>query len=967
MLRKLLAVIAHSPHSVVIASALTIFAVLLSGIVAQRNAREQDEMAQVVIHTHRVLGALNQIETTMIDAETGQRGYLLTGDEHFLEPYWAATGSARVNVINRPSIAALLREVERTEPAARGGELLRRIRSLVDAKLAELDRTIALHRAGQAEEARRRVQEGHGKRVMDTLRITLSTMRAQQRQALVHSERRRDAVAGRAVYSAALLCAASLFTVALLILTTQASARSLRRSEQRFRSLVEASAAVVWSAGPDGALAGTSASWTAFSGQSAWRQRGYGWMAMVHRGDREALRRAWSAGREAGLPWEVPCRLRDHSGRFHDMVVRGVPIFEHGAVSEWVGTCSDVTELVRAQYRLRRFAESDLIGIMFSDEHGNIDYANDEYLRIMGYPRGHLRDPRNVPAVGSSGWVVRCRGQVATGGDETAPTRYEIDYERPDGQRLALMVGMTTTNPEHTQAIAFVLDLTAQKQAEHALREQQQDFRMLAENMSQHAWTAQADGSGLWFNRRWEEYTGLGPAAIAVPGWQKLVHHPDHQQRVSLGFRRALEAGEPWEDIFPLRRADGAYRWFLSRALPIRDERGRIVRWFGTNTDIDDRLRLEQELKEANRRKDEFIATLAHELRNPLAPVQAGVELMKMTRSLPPQLLRTRDIMDRQLAHLVRLIDDLLDVSRITSGKLDLQTAVIPVKAILDSALEVSRLHIESARHELEVALPPQPLAVDGDLVRLAQVVTNLLNNAAKYTPDGGRIRLAVEQDGHDVLLRVSDNGIGIEAAVLPNVFDLFSQAHGAREQRQGGIGVGLSIARQLVEMHGGSLTAQSAGLGHGSTFTVRLPLAAQPAPAQPLAPSAAPAVAGCKRILILDDNEDAALTLATLLELGGHELRVAHTGQQAIDAARAFRPDIALLDIGLPDISGHDVARALRADPALAGIRLVALTGWGGPQDRLQSRDAGFDHHLTKPVTIGALQEVLPDVTIPA
>ncbi|HWJ95464.1 MAG TPA: ATP-binding protein, partial [Telluria sp.] len=238
---------------------------------------------------------------------------------------------------------------------------------------------------------------------------------------------------------------------------------------------------------------------------------------------------------------------------------------------------------------------------------------------------------------------------------------------------------------------------------------------------------------------------------------------------------------------------------------------------------------------------------------------------------------------------------------------------------------------------------------------------------AAKYTPDGGHLRVVIERDGHDVLIRVSDDGIGIDPAVLPNIFDLFAQAHDARAQRKGGIGIGLSIARRLVEMHGGSLDAQSAGLGRGSTFIVRLPLA-HVQPGEPSQATAAPvAGSGSKRILILDDNEDAALTLSTLLELGGHALRVAHTGAAAIELARAFRPEIALLDIGLPDMSGHDVARALRAEPALAGIRLVALTGWGGPQDRLQSKDAGFDHHLTKPVTLEALQEVLPDLSIPA
>jgi PAS domain S-box-containing protein len=491
---------------------------------------------------------------------------------------------------------------------------------------------------------------------------------------------------------------------------------------------------------------------------------------------------------------------------------------------------------------------------------------------------------------------------------------------------------------------------------------------MLADNMSQHAWTLTPDGDFLWFNLRWSQYTGLDPARDRREQWAEATSHPVHRDRVASGLRHAVATGSAWEDIFPLRAADGSYQWFLVRALPIRTPDGKVKHWFGTNTNIDERLRLEQELKDGNRRKDEFIATLAHELRNPLAPVQAGLELMKLNPNFPPPLVKTREIMGRQLAHLVRLIDDLLDVSRISSGKLDLQLETIALREVIENALETSRLHIESSGHTLEVELPAEPMMVHGDMVRLAQVVGNLLNNGAKYTPDGGVVRISVERDGAEAVIQVSDNGIGIDSEMLPHIFDLFSQAPSGRERRKGGIGIGLSIARRLVQLHGGSLTAESDGLGAGSIFTIRLPLAAMPAPVA-ANPDADGDAGGrqAMRVLILDDNVDAAETFGTLLEIAGHHVTLAHTGQEAINLAPRLQPDIAFLDIGLPDMTGYDVATALRRIPALAGTRLVALTGWGAPQDRQKSRDAGFDQHLTKPVTLDVLATILPDLAMPS
>lgn len=407
----------------------------------------------------------------------------------------------------------------------------------------------------------------------------------------------------------------------------------------------------------------------------------------------------------------------------------------------------------------------------------------------------------------------------------------------------------------------------------------------------------------------------------------------------------------------------------LANAAPLINHAGEVFGAVGAFIDITAQKQAAQVLIQESRRKDEFLATLAHELRNPLASIQNGLELMKLVPAAPPTLERARNIVERQLSHLVRLIDDLLDVSRITSGKLELKKQKIALNAIIDSALEASRPHIEACGHVLDVALCGASLYADADLIRMAQVVSNLLNNAAKYTPPGGHISLAVEQEDGFAIIRVTDNGIGIERHMLGKVFEMFGQVEDARAWRKGGMGIGLSLARRLVEMHGGTLIAESPGPGAGSTFIVRLPLCDAPDGTRhpAVARSALPASSMEHRILILDDNVDAANTLGALLELGGHTIELAYNGRDAVKMAREFRPEIAFLDIGLPDMSGLDVARTLRREQALQGSKLIALTGWGSDKDRAECKEAGFDFHLTKPVTIDAIKGILPDLKMPS
>ncbi|HUO86356.1 MAG TPA: ATP-binding protein, partial [Thermoanaerobaculia bacterium] len=385
----------------------------------------------------------------------------------------------------------------------------------------------------------------------------------------------------------------------------------------------------------------------------------------------------------------------------------------------------------------------------------------------------------------------------------------------------------------------------------------------------------------------------------------------------------------------------------------------------GTNTDISERMEMERALREADQRKDEFLATLAHELRNPLAPIASGVELLRLRPNDPDVAMNVQRTLARQTANLVRLVDDLLDVSRITRGTVELRRSEIELTTVVTSALEASRPLIDRADHQLTVDLPAEPILLDADPVRLGQVFSNLLNNAAKYTPRGGRISIEAGRGGGEAVVTVSDTGLGFEPEAAGRLFDLFAQdERGGRERS--GLGIGLTLARALVELHGGTLTAASEGPGHGSRFTVRLPLAASGQAAPPPAtarrdPERSPRSG--LRVLIADDNRDAADGLRELLEVFGHDARAVYSGEAALTSVTEAPPQVVLLDLGMPGLDGYETAHRLRDLPEGRSLVLIALTGWGQEEDRRRTRDAGFDHHLVKPADLDTLRRLLEEI----
>jgi PAS domain S-box-containing protein len=505
-------------------------------------------------------------------------------------------------------------------------------------------------------------------------------------------------------------------------------------------------------------------------------------------------------------------------------------------------------------------------------------------------------------------------------------------------------------------------DITARRRAEAAVEESEEKLRLLADTIPQLAWMARPDGYIFWFNRRSYDYTAMTKDQLIGWGWQALLD-PGASSQVLDGWKNAIDTGDPFEMVFSLQGADNQFRPFLTRVNPLKDDDGRVRYWFGTNTDISEIKRMEQSLRDADRRKDEFLATLAHELRNPLAPIRNSLQILKMPRVDTAIARQTRDMMERQVHHLIRLVDDLLDVSRVMRGKIELRREPVELATIVARAVETVQPLIEVQGHQLDLSIAQESLLLDADAVRLTQVVGNLLTNSAKYTEPNGHIEVTANREGGEGVLRIRDSGIGIVPSMLPQVFELFVQADHTSTKAQGGLGIGLTLVKNLVEMHGGTVEGHSAGLGKGSEFVVRLPLLIRE-PQQPMEhegdASPREIASSGHRLLVVDDNQDAAISLAMLLRLQGHEVRIAHDGATALEAAKEFVPALVFLDIGMPGMDGYEVARRLRQHPSLVNVVLAALTGWGQQEDRRRTTEAGFNYHLVKPAELKALDDVL-------
>ena len=507
-------------------------------------------------------------------------------------------------------------------------------------------------------------------------------------------------------------------------------------------------------------------------------------------------------------------------------------------------------------------------------------------------------------------------------------------------------------------------ELAELKVAQAALAKSEESFRTLAESLPAKLFVSDLEGNTTYANRRLYQVTGATPGSLLGQGWTTFVH-PDDLPGVLETMERAMRIGIPYEVDYRFRTAAG-YRWFMVRGNAIEDESGAVVGWCSAAIDIEDARQAQAALQAANDTKDVFLATLAHELRNPLAPIRNAARVLAAPKADAKSLQWCREVIGRQVSIMARLLDDLLDISRITRGKLELRREPVQLWSLLGSAIETSRPLLDARRHELVVKPSDESVRLRVDPVRITQVIANLLNNAAKFTPPGGRIELSVHPSPAEIAIEVTDNGVGLPRDALQRIFTMFSQLDQHSEGEEGGLGIGLALVKGIVSMHGGRVEALSAGVGHGSTFRVvlpRLPVPDNDVAAQPkVQPESRP-----QRILVVDDNHDIAASLAMFLELEGHTVQVAHSGADALGVARDFAPDIALLDVGMPGMNGYQLAQLLRQDARAARTTLIAVTGWGSQADKDKAAHAGFDHHLTKPVDPDQLAELLVRLGTPA
>jgi signal transduction histidine kinase/ActR/RegA family two-component response regulator len=607
--------------------------------------------------------------------------------------------------------------------------------------------------------------------------------------------------------------------------------------------------------------------------------------------------------------------------------------------------------------------------------------VNDVFLKASGRRREDMvgislfetfpGNPDDPADTGESELRKSLARVVASGKPDTLPAiRYPIRVQRPNGEVVfeerfwdAVSTPIFGENGNILCISHSTTDVTGRVQAAAAAEQTQARLQALTSATADVVYRMSPDWSVM---RELDGGGFLRNTADPRPSWFADYIPPEDQDMVYRAIADAIRHKRVFELEHRVRRADGSIGWTLSRAVPILGAHGGIDEWIGAASDTTERKAAEETLRALDRHKDQFLAMLAHELRNPLAPIGAAADLLQRARPDEALVRKTSQIIGRQVRHMTELVDDLLDMSRVTRGLIELDRGLLDVAGVAAEAVEQVAPLVQARQQRLEVRLPPEPALVRGDRKRLVQVLANILNNAAKYTPEDGTLALDVLADDTHVRIAVRDNGIGMTPELAARAFDLFAQAERSADRASGGLGLGLALVKSLVELHGGEVTCESPGLGMGSRFMVALPrLPADGAAAPDQAGGAgtgAQAEPGPLRILVVDDNEDAADMLAMLLEASGHEVLVEHGPEQALARARHTAPQVCLLDLGLPGMDGAELARRLRAQPDTAHALLIAVTGYGQERDRARTRDAGLDHHLVKPIDLDRLQAILGD-----
>ncbi|MBE9092571.1 PAS domain S-box protein [Tychonema sp. LEGE 07203] len=805
---------------------------------------------------------------------------------------------------------------------------------------------------------------------------------------------------------------------------------SLAESDRRFRFLAESLPHLIWNVDSAGELRFANQKWSEYLGMPYEEAAQNNWESLVPPLDLAECFARWQECQITGEVYQLEFRLRrasDQMERWH--LCRAVPIRDGlDRIVEWIGTNTDIHDRKQAQLneqflsdlelRLRqRSNPSEMLWEAMSSlgEYLQVDrclwHEIDLAARVAIVDRD-WHQPGLASVAGTyqlSDFKTAEMKTLSTAGKTLVISDAATDPQiapladnygalsiralvgvpcLEEGRWVALLLVISQAVRQwRADEVSLVQEMVARlwtaighARAVQNLHESEDRFRALADNIAQLAWMTDPSGRIFWYNQRWFDYTGTTSEQMQGWGWQQ-VHHPEHVDRVVEKWRHSIKTGEPWEDTFPLRAKDGSYRWFLSRAVPVRDEKGKVLRWCGTNTDITDRLNAEaererllglekaarEEAEQANRLKDEFLAVLSHELRTPLNPIVGWTKLLQSNVLTPQKQSYALETIERNAKLQTQLIEDLLDVSGIVQGKVSLNIVPVDLAGAIGAAVETVSQSAQVKSIRINTQFAPNLGPVLGDARRLQQVVWNLLSNAVKFTPAGGKIDIVLDRVDTDAQITVSDTGKGISADFLPCAFDYFRQADSTYTRKFGGLGLGLAIVRHLVELHGGTVKSDSGGEGKGATFTVRIPLM----PVQPQtipAPSAPPEssfnLSGIK-VLAVDDDTDARDLVVFLMEDCGATVTAVSNAADALAALTVSVPDVLLSDIGMPDTDGYMLLRQIRALPAEEGglVPAIALTAYAGEIDYRKALGAGFQRHLSKPLDADKLMQTILDL----
>jgi|GEM_PF-1306862 len=962
----------HSPR-MTISFIVVLIVLLVNGVVVYRTATALHDAHGEVQRAYEIVAKNKKISLWLRAAESGVHGFVLTGSEEYLQAFHDAERQLPATLESLETL------VIANEPQS---VVMDEIQAHVQARMKLLSDEIRVRSESGIAGVTQFLRSGVGKRAMDQANGSISQLTTETSQIL----RTRTQYAAHALFT---IMAANLCMVGVGIVVSgmawrlidghvqqslQAESRADAERENLLVTLASiADAVVVTDADGRVQMANPVAQELMGVDSSVTGKRLDQVFAVVHELTNDPVPN----------PVDEVLKLGNVVGSVRQtLLIRPdgtqVPIEENaapirnraGVIAGVVLVFRDCSErrrfeqnLLEREQHVSRMLQTPLIGIAVCAGDGiTLLEANDAFLSLIGQTSGMV-------AGSTLSWdgALPSRGPLDEAAQEelrqTGICRpFEKSCRRRDGKVVPVLISANKLFQEEDRIVVFVMDLSESKRSEASLKESENRFLTLAESMPQIVWLAKHDGSINYINQNWATYAGRTTEDLSGWGWADLLH-PDDKVSHLQAWKKSLGTSQPFEAEHRLRHHTGDYRWHLTRALPMYNDAGHIIQWVGTTTDIHDHKQVEALLMEEHQRKDQFLAMLAHELRNPLAPMANVVEVLSANtakESLLPELL---PIMKRQIRVLTRLIDDLLDVARLTQGRITLKRKPTLVASIIKAAVETSQATIDESQHQLIVAESSADLWVDGDFERLVQVVRNLLQNAARYTKRKGQISLHFDQSGDDVFIRVRDNGQGIARPMMSQIFELFTHAEPTLDRVPGGLGIGLSLVRTLVQLHGGEVTAYSEGAGLGSEFIVRLPLITAPRKLNCCSDNAVGSATDppqARRILVVDDVKASAKTLAMMLKALGHDAEIVFDGPSAITRIMESEFDVVFLDIAMPGMDGLEVARYLRARPAFAGLVLIALTGFGQDDDRDRSLNAGFNYHLIKPTSLNALQEVL-------